>query len=352
MIELNKEYTYKDCCSALGWSYQASNNKTKERQQRCIEESFEFYHPINPKTHKEKKSYIFTKQIKEPVLEDGRKHNGGLRKDAGRKSDFPADEFDYLWKVMASEAYKRNRYIERSWLNKVYFSTSLLFEMFGFPYQHYVDEAKFEETDTVVRYVFEDILYNALKANTVTRLCKRYGFPKNSLPKGILRSRSKNRPDQKIDDDKLLDTYNEFEAEGLNTLKCSKYNVIRQGKYSKLNAYIQSKFEKLRKYNVQRLNVIQVLDFDVIANGEHFGDRKLITEYREHFREIIFSSVEKSCLRRIAGNQYRYKDKLDEKQKQLLKKYLYNMLGKSEQLSSSDENSCENEEFAWLDLVV
>ena len=65
MIELNKEYTYSQICEIVGWKVTTGN--AKKAQIKEIESCFEFYHPINKKTHKEKKSYIFTKQLREPV---------------------------------------------------------------------------------------------------------------------------------------------------------------------------------------------------------------------------------------------------------------------------------------------
>lgn len=56
MIELNKEYTYKEIIELLGWEEKAGNSKKAQINE--IESCFEFYHPMNKKTHKEKKSYI------------------------------------------------------------------------------------------------------------------------------------------------------------------------------------------------------------------------------------------------------------------------------------------------------
>ena len=66
MIELNKEYTYQEICKCLGWECYSGGN-SKKAQIKAIETAFKFYHPMNKKTHKEKKSYIFTEQVKEPV---------------------------------------------------------------------------------------------------------------------------------------------------------------------------------------------------------------------------------------------------------------------------------------------
>ena len=64
-IKLNTEYTYSQICEVVGWEQKAGNSK--KAQIKEIESCFEFYHPMNKKTHKEKKSYIFTKQLREPV---------------------------------------------------------------------------------------------------------------------------------------------------------------------------------------------------------------------------------------------------------------------------------------------
>ena len=74
-IILNKEYTYSQICEIVGWKKYSGGN-AKKAQIKEIESSFEFYHPMNKKTHKEKKSYIFTKQLKD-LVEPSVKNNGG-----------------------------------------------------------------------------------------------------------------------------------------------------------------------------------------------------------------------------------------------------------------------------------
>lgn len=348
MIKLNEIYTYKELCNLR--NEKVKTGKSKKLQLKNWRRYFEWEN-ITTQKYKIIKIYDVPKE-----KNDGRKYNG-------RKNLIPEEEFDYLWKVMVSEAYKKNKYIERSWLNKVYFSNTLLFEMFGFSYSHYLKKAELEEDDDIVKNVFQNIVYEALKANTITRLCKRYGFNKNSLPKGILRSKNSVKLGQMIDDDELLDEYNEIEAKILKEMNCySVVDAVRQGKYKRLMDGIQSEFSSKKKYNVQKFNVIKVEDFSVIENGENFGDKKLIEEYRNHFRQVILSSVEKSCLNRIKNNQ-KYKLKLNEKQKKLLKKYLYNMLSESESVciktlehndsfSISKHSDKHYEDYEWLKLIV
>ena len=93
MIELNKEYTYPQICEILGWTIQKGNGKLAQIKE--IESCFEFYHPENKKTHKPKKSYIFTKQLKEPV-EPSRQKNG-------KQSQDVIDFYDYLCFIFNDE---------------------------------------------------------------------------------------------------------------------------------------------------------------------------------------------------------------------------------------------------------
>ena len=93
MIELNKEYTYSQICEIIGWKIQKGNGKLAQIKE--IESCFEFYHPENKKTHKPKKSYIFTKQLREPV-EPSRQSNG-------KKSNDVIDFYDYLCFIFNDE---------------------------------------------------------------------------------------------------------------------------------------------------------------------------------------------------------------------------------------------------------
>lgn len=76
MLELEKEYTYSQICETLGWKQKAGNSKKAQINE--LESAFEWYHPINKKTHKEKKSYIFTKQLRE-LVEPSKSNCGGSR---------------------------------------------------------------------------------------------------------------------------------------------------------------------------------------------------------------------------------------------------------------------------------
>lgn len=74
MLELNKEYTYSKICEILGWEQKAGNSK--KAQLKEIEAAYEFYHPENKKTHKPRKSYIFTSKIRD-LVEPSKSNCGG-----------------------------------------------------------------------------------------------------------------------------------------------------------------------------------------------------------------------------------------------------------------------------------
>lgn len=65
MLELNKEYTYAQICKILRWK--VTGGDSKKAQLKEIESAYEFYHPMNKKTHKPKKSYTQTSLIKNGI---------------------------------------------------------------------------------------------------------------------------------------------------------------------------------------------------------------------------------------------------------------------------------------------
>lgn len=345
LIKLNVEYFYKQICAALGWPIQSGNNSTKRKQIECIERCFRFYHPIDPKTGKPKKSYVFTEQLAEPVIVDGRKGNGGCREGAGRKSTFPDEEFEYLWKRFAHHAFNHNKYNDFERLNRVYFSSTLLFQEFGFPVQSLLDKIKYAKIHGVVRDVFEKLVMDAVKSATITRLCNRYDLPKNKLSKGILRACGKNSKTKMIDND-LLPQYDEWFAEELQSRGLSVFQAINQGKYQDCDEAVAKRFEtEMKKYKVKRLNVIQANDFDV-SDGS-FIDSQTTKIYQQHFKETVLASIEKSCLDRIADTED-YTPPLTDAQKKQLQNYLDQLLGKVHELTEYPEPELDMD---WLNHI-
>ena len=73
-LELNKEYTYPQICETVGWEQTTGNSRIA--QIREIEDAYEYYHPVNKKTHKPKKSYIFTMKLRD-LVEPSKSNCGG-----------------------------------------------------------------------------------------------------------------------------------------------------------------------------------------------------------------------------------------------------------------------------------
>ena len=57
MLELNKEYTYREICSVLGWKESTGNQKIKQIKE--IESSYEFFHPENKQEEKRLSDFFF-----------------------------------------------------------------------------------------------------------------------------------------------------------------------------------------------------------------------------------------------------------------------------------------------------
>ncbi len=94
MLELNKEYTYAQICAILGWKV-FTGGDSKKAQIKEIESAYEFYHPINKKTNKPKKTYIFTRKIRD-VVEPSKSNSGGAHNTKNIQSmiDYLQAKFD------------------------------------------------------------------------------------------------------------------------------------------------------------------------------------------------------------------------------------------------------------------
>ena len=92
MIELNKEYKYSQICEILGWEQQAGNSKKSQIKE--IESAYEFFHPENKKTHKPKKSYIFTSKVRDLVKPSKENSAGNNRKNIQPMIDYLQAKFD------------------------------------------------------------------------------------------------------------------------------------------------------------------------------------------------------------------------------------------------------------------
>lgn len=77
----------------VGWEQTTGNSRLA--QIREIEDAYEYYHPVNKKTHKAKKSYIFTKKLRD-LVKPSRENNGGAHNTKNIQSmiDYLQAKFD------------------------------------------------------------------------------------------------------------------------------------------------------------------------------------------------------------------------------------------------------------------
>ncbi|NSG60808.1 hypothetical protein [Blautia massiliensis (ex Durand et al. 2017)] len=320
MLELNHEYTYQEICRKLGWN--VSSGAQKIKQIKVLEESYKFYHPENKKTHKPKKSYIFTEQLKEPVISDGRKNNG-------TESSFPLDEFEYLFKCILVEGVQRNYYFERGIMNEIYVSNALLYKEFGFDIYGYFLEVFYGDfwnpRVNKIKNLFQDICLSAARSATVTRLCRLLGCEKNTLPKGILRHLNSQNTIL-MPANELMPIYQEYMGEYLREYECrSEIQAIKRGLYFEITDAITDRFiEEKDLYGVRRYNRIEI-NMDYIMTFKKNANKKW--QLQRKFRRVVVESIYQSVRRRCLDLK-EYSQKLAPVEKLILLNYFRQMLKK------------------------
>lgn len=318
MLELNHEYTYQEICRKLGWN--VSSGAQKIKQIKVLEESYKFYHPENKKTHKPKKSYIFTEQLKEPVISDGRKNNG-------TESSFPLDEFEYLFKCILVGGVQRNYYFERGVMNEIYVSNALLYKEFGFDIYGYFSGVFYGDfwnpRVNKIKNLFQDICLSAARSATVTRLCRLLDCEKNTLPKGILRHLNSQNTIL-MPANELMPIYQEYMGECLREYECrSEIQAIKRGLYFEITDAITDRFiEEKDLYGVRRYNRIEI-NMDYIMTFKKNANKKW--QLQRKFRRVVVESIYQSVRRRCLDLK-EYSQKLAPVEKLILLNYFRQML--------------------------
>lgn len=336
MLNLNQEYTYKAICQELGWKESSGNQKKK--QIREIEASYEFYHPENKKTHKLKKSYIFTKQLKEPELKDKRVTNGGVKK-------VPDSVFDYLFKCILVTGARLNGYYQRGKMNNIYISTSLIYKEFGLDIYNILHRIFAHSDYEKVKRLFQDMCIDTVRSQTITRICRLLKYPTNSLPKGILRAEGSGI----IPEDDLLIEYNIYMEWFLDFFKCkTEHAAIIYGKYFDVTEAIKNEFATRasdKKYDVTKLNKITVAS-DYFKDFEPDDTQKNIMQ--EAFRRTILNTILAGIQRRCFSEKH-YKEELSWDEKDQLIECFIMLYERSECL---DKNIFERAEILRKQVLV
>ncbi|WP_143318733.1 hypothetical protein [Clostridium sp. HBUAS56010] len=222
----------------------------------------------------------------------------------------------------------------------VYISNTVIYGEFGFDYYGLLNTIKKPDDDidcVIFKNLFQQIVLQSVKSNTITKICKKFGYSKNSMPKGILRNEHRFSKSTKsivpIPDDGLLEEYDNYANQfikncGFNDIT----NVVDFGLYNDMLKYIKEKFEQRKLYAVKKLNKISLPEDTYKEVLSFQADTETKEKYQKHFKEIILDCVEKSVVNRI-NEAKEYSFKLNNKQKNILKDYF-------EQLSSRKLQAC------------
>lgn len=324
MIDEGKIYTYPELCEIRN-----EKRKSGKAKQLQLQEWSRFFKWENITTQK----FLITKVFDVPIEKiDNRKNNGA-------KALFPEEMFDYLLKCLIRSGNERNTYFQRGMIGRVYVANSLIYKEFGFDMYAAFGEIQWNNKDEDVKELFQDICLNAVKSNSVGRICKKLGYKKNSLPKGILRQEGKRgkAATRLIPDDDLLPKYNEYMQQALETNECkTEIDAIKKGIYLDILQSIEEKFAEEKLFGVKRYSVVDMYLTDF---GYNPGTKQI---YQQHFKGTVIKSIEKSINNRINGKKH-YKYELNDWQKKLMKNYLEQLLGEATETITDPK-----EEPEWL----
>lgn len=177
MLELNKEYTYKEIITVLGWTEYSGGN-SKKAQIKEIERAYEFYHPMNKKTHKPKKSYIFTEQLDTPV-EPSKSNCGGSHNTKNIKP-----MIDYMQSLLSDDCVNGDYHSMTTWLcdilelldkelcNTVYQGEDAII---AYCEKHHIQNKRLlEDYVSTARRILKNIFLKALEHMEKKDLCEYY----------------------------------------------------------------------------------------------------------------------------------------------------------------------------------
>lgn len=330
MIEVNKIYTYPELCALR--NEKVKGGKSKQLQ---LQEWKRFFVWENITSQK----FLITKIYDTPLEKiDNRKNNGA-------KLNFTEEAFEYLFNCIIYLGQSRNEYFRRGNCAKVYITNSLIYAEFGLDIYAEFNNIKWNPKDEEVQELFRSICLDAVKSNSITRICKKLGYEKNSLPKGILRQEGKSGQAAKrlVQADDLLPQYNDYMKQCLEVNQCkTELQAIEKGIYFDIVSSIQKQFAEENLYGVRRYSVIEVY----LQEGFRYKLNKKRT-HQNHFRDVVIQSIEKSVLRRIDGSKA-YKYELNEWQKNLIRNYLEQLLGTTSEPLEAEE---PEEELEWLNQI-
>lgn len=277
MIEFNTEYNYKDICNALGWHI--STGAKRQNQIKIIEESFEYYHPFNKKTKKPKKSYIFTRQIKD--IKD-------------TKRDIFINLYNYISNIPHYQISVGNGYFLAD--------TSHIYNaFFGIDIFDKINRLKANNNQSlVIVSVFVDDMLSVVKNMTIAKICRYEDVGKATLPKSIVRC--KKRGAGLIEDYALLSTYEQYEQDFVNLRHYDNLrDVFFHDNQKALNEYVQMRFKE--DYGI---NGIKKVNRVPLTHKHYKYDKNKVPEQQREYRLLLLDALTQKAYNRISAKPNSY----------------------------------------------
>lgn len=294
-FELGREYTYRQICETLGWKVYTGGDSRKA-QISAIESSYQFIHPVNPRTGKEKKSYVFIKKLMDiPEIT-----HGGKRINAGKKPAFPTEYLQYLCEYMILQSATKENTFSFKGYKKVYFNSRTIFQSLGWPYRMNFLEGMFAVNGTLK--MFERIVWKICHNHSTISLFKLYNgkFDGQLLfDRGILYFDE----DGYKSNDELLPIYNEVEKQVYTELGFGSLGeAIANSSLFKVNRLVQQRFyEKRRLSDVTKVYRFLLPDGEFERIKHYEFDNKLIDERKAYFYKVILSTVQDMVISKNFG---------------------------------------------------
>lgn len=281
----------------LGW--ECSTGAQRQRQMIALLESFEYHHPISAKTGKVKtKSYVFTKQLKEPVLEDGRCRNGRtselLECEIGILIDFAISNYSLTEPVKVANGNTEYRLF-----------TTDVYRAFGLEPYALLNRMDYSSVDKIVQVIFEGIVIDAVRNNSTARLKRICGKTGGALKKGLVQKKPKAQDSKYgyVEADVHLDEYQaEFDAYMDDDL-IGLYEVgeiARKGMYHSVDREVMDRLrKKVGNTALYKANVIQI-------DTDRYGARRWdsifnVSRYLgavNQFIRVVLRSIDRTVAKR------------------------------------------------------
>lgn len=297
LLKLEKEYTYSEICDSLGWT--VTGGCSKVAQIKELERCFEFYHPLNKKTNKSKKSYVFTKQLSKPDLIMSTKRNRGNRKNIRpiieliqtcRKLEMNTSyTYNYLY-------YKVFKIINTNCTNLVYNKDKLL---------DFCEEKNID-VDLFYKYVAISMSYLKKDFDTAFESMSKSGllFYQKGYSFGVSLRDSKYQEKFKVFNQGDVDKIKDYEyIEQMSNDNKSSYVILGSALRNKENIIqaLRKDIEFSLKYpSVKKVSTYQQrISFSSVVFIKHFHTKKqLVLEVQTNLKKKIRNKLKKSDLKK------------------------------------------------------